>query len=56
MKTFLQNPIEFFLNLFGYTMNKKPSLLGMMIVDFTHESYFEGVQRQGRLTDFQKYL
>jgi hypothetical protein len=57
MSTTGTNPmIEFILNLFGYTYQSKPSLLLMSMVDFTHESYFQGVQRQGRLSEFQKYI
>jgi hypothetical protein len=44
------------LNLFGYTYQSKPSLLLMSMVDFTHETYFEGIRRQGRMYEFQKYL
>lgn len=48
--------IESILNLFGYTYQSKPSLLLMSMVDFTHETYFEGIRRQGRLYEFQKYI
>ena len=43
--------MNFILNLFGYTI-RKPSLLLMSMVDFTHESHWEGVIRQGRLNDY----
>lgn len=56
MKSFLNNPTEYFLNLFGYTMQRKPSLLLMSMLDFTHETYFEGIRRQGRQYEFQKYI
>lgn len=50
--SFLNNPLEYFLNLFGYTMQRKQSLLLMSMMDFTHENHWQGVQRQGRLGDY----
>jgi hypothetical protein len=52
MKTFFNNPLEAFFNIFGYTMYKKPSMLLMSMIDFTNETYFEGVRRQGRMNQY----
>ena len=50
IKAFMSNPTEFILNRFGYTMKKKPTLLGMHIVGFTHSSWLEDVRDQGRMS------
>ena len=52
MYTFLRNPLESILNLFGLTMKHKPSPLADHIKDFTHSSWLKDVQNQNRLTDF----
>jgi hypothetical protein len=49
---FLENPLEAILNLFGLTMQHKPTLLGMHIHDFTHSSWMEDVRNQNRLHEY----
>jgi len=39
------------LRLFGYEI-RKPSLLLYSMLDFTHESYFQTVQRHNRISDY----
>jgi hypothetical protein len=52
MIKFLKNPTEFILNLFNLTMlKKKPSLLLMTMLDFTHESNLQQIYRQGRIDE-----
>lgn len=52
MIKFLKNPTEFILNLFNLTMiKKKPSMLLMTMLDFTHESNLQQIYRQGRIDE-----
>lgn len=39
------------LKMFGYEI-RKPSLLLFSMLDFTNETYFQTVQRQGRISDY----
>jgi len=39
------------LKMFGYEV-RKPSLLLFSMLDFTNETYFQTVQRQGRISDY----
>jgi len=39
------------LKMFGYEI-KKPSLLLFSMLVFTHESYFQTVQRHNRISDY----
>ena len=52
IKAFMSNPTEFILNRFGYTMKKKPTLLGNHIVDFTYSSWMKDVYNQGRVGNY----
>jgi len=56
MRAFISNPLEAILNAFGYTLQSKPSLLGMHIVDFTHSSWVQDLQSTGRITDYEVNL
>jgi hypothetical protein len=49
MKSFLTNPTEFFLNLFGYSMKKKPSLLFMSMMDTTNGNWVERMTFNGHI-------
>lgn len=49
MKQFLKNPLEAILNYFGYTIQPRRSLLLMSMMDFTHESHLQQLNRQGRI-------
>jgi len=39
------------LRMFGYEI-KKPSLLLISMLDFTHETYFQTIYKQGRISDY----
>jgi hypothetical protein len=52
IETFLKNPIEAIANLFGYTIQPNKSLLFMSMLDFTHETHFQQIQRQGRMEEY----
>ena len=50
---FFYNPLEYILNRFGLTMQKKPTLLGQHISDFTNSSWLQDQYNQNR---FDEYL
>ena len=52
----MRDPITFILNLLGYEINNKPSLLKMYMHDVTHESYLGTLQRQNRTHEYQYRL
>lgn len=47
----LTNMMNVILKMFGYEV-RKPSLLLFSMLDFTHETYFQTVQRHGRISDY----
>jgi hypothetical protein len=53
---FMKDPITLLLRLFGYEVNRKPSLLKMYMHDVTHESFLGTLQRQNRTHEYQYRL
>lgn len=53
MKQFLSNPLEYTLNLMGYTMVKKKSLLLDHILRKTHNTWLEDLYDSNRIQAYQ---
>jgi hypothetical protein len=52
----MKDPITFILNLFGYKLNKKDSLLYMHIMDVTHENWLGTLTRKNQLDKYKYNL
>jgi len=56
MKSFLKNPSEFFLNLLGYSMVKKPSMILGHMLDTTHNNWAQRMRDNGQLSNYELHL